>query len=272
MKKLILVLIVLNAVTIFGQVLGVSASKFSNVCTDPVPQNTIEFEPSIYINFSEGYYSSSSRFNSFLPGKDSLNTASDLFFRFTYGAIKNLEIGFTVPSSMSNISLGAKYKIPYSFDKNTSFGVLAGLNIPLGNRGYRLSENSDVSELFTYGVAGGLIISHFFTDNFSVDINAVAQKNFPSSSASDYNSSGIFAGADFGYYFVKGIQAIIGFNYSALNFNNPELDQNSLLLNAGVTIERAKDFIIVLNTPITIFGKNVEKTYGFGFALTIALH
>ncbi len=272
MKKLILVLMVLSAVNIFGQVSGISASKLSNYCTDPVPQNTFEFEPSIYINFSEGYYISSSRFNSFLPGKDSLNTASDLFFRFTYGAAKNLEIGFTVPSSMSNIGFGAKYKIPYSFDKNTSFGALAGLNLPLGNRGYRLSGKSDVSELFTYGVAGGLIISHFFTDDFSVDINAVAQKNFPSCTASDFNSSGIFAGADFGYYFVKGIQAIIGFNYSALSFNAPDLDQSSLLLNAGVTIERAKDFIIVLNTPVTIFGENVDKTYGFGFALTTALH
>jgi len=44
-----------------------------------------------------------------------------------------------------------------------------------------------------------------------------------------------------------------------------------LSLNAGITIERAENFIVVLNTPIDVLGKNIEKFIGFGFALTILI-
>ncbi len=272
MNKIIAVFFLFTVGNLFGQISGISASKLSNFCTDPVPHYMLEFEPSLNVCFSKGFYNSQPEFNYYLPDGDSLSVSSDLFFRFTYGAADNLEIGFTVPASMGNVGIGAKYKVPFSFDNNTSFGVLAGLNFPLGTRGYRLSGNNSGGKLFSYGIAGGVIISYFFTKDFSVDINGIAQKNFPSNDAADYNTSSVFAGADFGYYFIKHVQAIIGFNYSEYNFNVSDSEQYGLVLNPGFTIETGKDFIIVLNTPITIAGKNIDKTFGFGFALTTALH
>ncbi len=45
-----------------------------------------------------------------------------------------------------------------------------------------------------------------------------------------------------------------------------------LTLNVGMTIERAKNFILVLNAPFDIAGKSTEKIYGAGFALTILIN
>ncbi len=271
MKRIVVLFLLIGTVNVFGQIAGVSASKLLNVCTDPVPPKTIEFEPSVAVGFSKGFYNSDSKFNSYLKNQDSLNVASNLSFRFTYGVMKNLEIGFLVPASMNDICIGAKYKFPFSFKKSTTFGALAGVNLPLGNKGYRLSENKNNGELFTYGIAGGVIISHFFTKDFSVDFNAVTQKNFPSATNKDFNTSAFFAGADFGYYFIKGIQAIIGFNYSSFDFNDENLRRYSFVLDFGFTIEQAKNFLLVLNTPVTIAGKNIDKTFGFGFALTTTI-
>ncbi len=276
MKTYRMLIIVLAAIfsssLVRGQIGGLSASKLSNISSDVIPKNVIEFEPSISADFSKGYWNSNSNFSSYNSTDDSLITSSDLFFRFTYGAIKNFEIGFTVPSSVENIEIGAKYRIPFSFNRKTSFGALAGINFPLGNQGYRFSENNNGGKLFSYGIAGGIIISHSFTNDFSVDVNAIAQKNFPSENKDDYNSASVFGGADFGYYFIKGVQAILGFNYSDLKFNDADLEQYSLVINIGISIERAKNYSIALNSPITIMGKNIDKTLGLGFALTMVFN
>ena len=42
-------------------------------------------------------------------------------------------------------------------------------------------------------------------------------------------------------------------------------------LNPGIAIEKAENFILVVNAPFDVFGKNEYKTFGFGLALTIIL-
>jgi hypothetical protein len=255
----------------WGQIGGVSASKLATISTDVVPYNVIEFEPSVSADFSKGYWNSGARFISFNSADDSLVTNSDLYFRFTYGAIKNLEVGFTVPSNVSRISVGVKYLLPFSFDNNTTFGIMAGLNAPLGNSGYSLTLSKKHQE-YSLGLAAGGIISHAFTDVISCDVNIQAQKHFPSGTVFDYNTSDFSFGTDFGYYFVDGIQAVLGINYYSSSFNDSELNQYSLIFNPGFTFEKGKNFIIVLNMPVMLKGKNVDDSIGFGFALTTAIH
>jgi hypothetical protein len=267
----LVIAVIFSSSLVWGQIAGVSASKLATISTDVVPKNVIEFEPSVSAIFSKGYWNSVSSFKSFNAAGDSLVTASDLYWRFTYGAIENLEIGFSIPSNVAGISVGAKYLLPFSFEKNTTFGIMAGLNAPLGNSGYSLDLEKNHQE-YSLGLAAGGIISHSFTDVISCDFNIQVQKHIPSGSASDYNTSDFSVGTDFGYYFVDAIQAIIGVNYYSSSFNDSNLNQYSLILNPGFTFEKGKDFIIVLNMPMMIKGKNVDDSIGFGFALTTAIH
>ena len=52
-------------------------------------------------------------------------------------------------------------------------------------------------------------------------------------------------------------------------FSKKELDHDHLLLNLGLTIETAHQFIIVINSPICLLGKNEDCLVGFSYALTL---
>jgi len=39
----------------------------------------------------------------------------------------------------------------------------------------------------------------------------------------------------------------------------------------GITIETGERYILVLTSPIDVYGKNIIKTFNLGFALTIIL-
>lgn len=269
MKKIALLIMMLGCPALFAQVGGVSASKLATINTETVPLNTIEFEPSFGVSFYNKIWNASGHLEPAFDANDSLRVLSQFAYRFTYGAAKNLEIGLIIPGDVEAISVGGKYRLPQQ--KKYSLALLAGLNAPLGNRSYRIFNKKHNMAEYDLALAAGLAATYQWTDRFSIDADAQYQRHLGRQSETTFNSHDFFIDTDFGVYVLNGLQLIVGWNYYRSYYENSRDDSYKLTLNTGVTIERAKHFIIVANIPFDILGKNTEKATGFGFALTISL-
>ncbi|GBD90727.1 hypothetical protein BMS3Abin04_01446 [bacterium BMS3Abin04] len=249
-------LIFLNV--LIAQVSGISASKLSAVNTATVPENTLEFEPSFLLGFSSKLWNEEGNLIHSFDGKNSLETTSQLNFRFTYGVINKLEAGVSIPGDASSLSVGLKYNF-LNWDKN-SFAFLAGFNTPLGNKIYTISNKTNSVDEFDNSLATGIVCSRSFTKNLSLDLNFESQFHID-------NTTGIpdyFINADLGYYLNK-IQLILGLYYMSISHVK---NSKKLTINIGTTIERNDDFILVLNFPVDIYGINTKQFWGFAFAFT----
>jgi hypothetical protein len=265
MKKIYFILLIITiSRTITAQVGGISASKLATICTNTVPNKGIEFEPSFGIGFAKKAWDSDGKSNKLYLSDDSTKYSSGFNFRFTYGALKNWEIGMSVGSDIETISLGTKYKLLEI--NNTSVGILAGFKTPFGNQA-RTKQNNLSSE--SPAVVGGLILCRQFNDNLSLDANF--QYQFSTVSTSDNHKGDYFVNADLGYYLPSRVQLLAGVYYSKNTFSQNENNAELFTIQAGTTIERSEKFILVLFVSQDIFGKNNEQTTGFGMALTIPI-
>ena len=250
--------------TSFSQIGGLSASKLGTLSTETVSVNKIEFEPFFGFSYACCHFNENRSETPLFASNDSLQIFSDLGLRFTYGVINNLEIGISLPIDVSTISFGAKYKLP--IEGNHTFGILAGYNTLLGNNIF-VRKNS-INET-TPAFVGGMIMSSKFSDKFSIDF--MAQYQMHTILTANSHKNGYFISADAGYYLLKEIDFIIGMYYYFIDSENNSNSKSLFTINPGITIERAENFILVLNTPFDIFGKNEYKTTGFSLALTILL-
>lgn len=247
-----------------AQVGGISDSKLGTICTEAISKNTIEFESAFGTTQTNQYWDKNGKLFDTYQTSDSMELNSDLGFRFTYGAFENFEIGIALPADVSAVSWGMKYKF-LSLDK-LSFGAMFGLNTIFGNTVYNKSVKT-IERTPTY--AAGLASTYQINDDLSVDCDVQYQAF--TQKIQEKHTNDLFINLGVGY-FIKGIvQPIIELNYGASNFDNSDVNLALLTLNPGVTIETAERFMIVLNTPIDISGKNTDKTTGLGFALTIML-
>ena len=247
-----------------AQIGGLSASKLGTLCTSAVPSGTIEFEP--FFNYAKSihYFDDNANRQLLFATSDSTMIFSDMGFRFSYGLIENFEIGVTAPLDISEIQFGAKYKLP--FDGKLTFGLLAGYNAILGNQIY--VRQNGVHEM-SPSIYGGIVMSYELTHKFCIDFDAQYQNHTQLNTLG--HNHGFYVNTDMGYYLLKKVNFIIGLNYNfqsyKANINNSYL----LTLNTGIAIEKAKHFILVLNAPFDLLGKNDYQTKGFGLALTIML-
>jgi hypothetical protein len=266
MKKIfIFVLLIASFSFAMAQVGGLSASKLGAYSAGTVPANNIEFEPSFGFASSTKYFDKKGNRSGLFHSDDSIQRFSSMGLRFTYGVIKDLEVGISLSADMSDINWGMKYKLKMT--GNTQIAFFAGYESVMGNMIY--VKRNLVHEA-TSSVGGGLIISHVFSDKLSMDINGQYHKHFHSTL--NGHDQGYMLTTDIGYYLLKNINFIGELVYS-LNINNTSVENNSQLFtfNPGIAIERSKHFILVLNTPIDLWGKNEYQTTGFGMALTILL-
>ncbi len=261
-KTLFISLFIIISYFSYSQIGGISASKLATLCTTTVPAKSLEFEPAFSSSFSNKVWTSDGTSATYLS--DSIATESDFGFRFSYGAIKNLEIGIALPIDVSTISYGMKYKLP--FENKFSLGLLSGFNFILGNQ---IMSKKNYTFENTPSYVGGLVTTYEFSDKFSIDADAQYQKYFQNILENHKND--LFLNMDIGYFVSSGIQLVTGFNYSTTNFETNDMNSDLLSLNLGITIERAENFIIVINSPIDLIGHNTLKTNGFGFALTIMI-
>ncbi|MBT6688052.1 MAG: hypothetical protein HN704_09535 [Bacteroidetes bacterium] len=265
MRKFILLLSIISSISIsYSQVGGLSASKLGTLCADVVPVQTIEFEPFFEFSSTSNIFDNNGEKKALFSTKDSIQFFSSMGFRFSYGLFKNFEIGVSLPVDVSTISFGAKYKLP--FERKFSAGLLAGYNTIIGNSVYQ-KKKSIYAE--TPAMIAGIITTYEFSDKFSFDFNAQFHKHIYTIIGG--HNYGYSLSSDFGYYIIEDVNFIIGANYSQNKFDDIGNDSYLLTINPGIAIEKAKNFILVLNTPLSLLGKNEYKTSGFGLALTIML-
>ncbi len=265
MKKLSLsILITLFSFNLYAQVGGLSASKLGTLCTTAVPEGSIEFEPFFGYALSTNLFDSNGDVQPLFSTSDSTMKFSASGFRFSYGLMKNLEVGVSLPVDVSEIRFGAKYKLP--LEGKLTMGLLAGYNTLVGNQIY---ARRNAAHEMTPSYVGGLILTYEFTDKLSIDMDAQYQKHTLITNLG--HTHGYYINSDIGYYFMEKVNLIVGFNYYFKAYNESINNSHLLTLNTGIAIEKAEHFILVLNAPFDILGKNEYQTKGFGLALTIIL-
>jgi len=244
-KKLLFVItFILFSFNLFSQVGGISASKLVVINAETVPANKIEFEPSFGFNVSKN---------------DSLNMSSDFGFRFTYGLNSKTEIGIFIPLHLSSVNWGIKYQT-FNFNK-LSLGMIAGIeNALIVNN----SKEGKISSLFT-SYAGGIISTYQFNNKLSIDFSGQFQNHFEADKI-DFNS---FLNSEIGYFVSDGLQLVTGLQYENHHILNTR--ENYFTINSGITVEKAKNFILVVNIPYQFKNKYTSQTIGFLMALTILI-
>ncbi len=272
MLKKALAFILIFTFSVSAQIGGLSATKINAYSATVVPLNKMEFEPSISVNFSKDIVKQN-KFNGTLANKEykMLEVSSSFYFRFTYGLTEKIEVGFSIPSNVEAINFGLKYKLSDGIGKNTSLALLGGLNVPLGNNSYYLTDANFSEKLFNTGIAYGLVISQILTRKSSVDFNFIAQSHVPANSNSKFNKFDFSVNADYGYYLTDNLQAILGVSYFKVTFNNSTLNQTSLICIPGISVEKGKNYSFSLSIPFNVYSHNIKSFIGFGFVLTILL-
>lgn len=263
-KQFIIIFLFLSSFFSFAQIGGVSGGKLATYNAETISKNLVEFEPSISYYGANKYWDNNGDLNLIYQTSDSAIRNTGMAFRFTYGLFENLEIGGSISSNLSATSLGLKYLIWKN--NKMSIGAMAGANIPIGNQS--IDKTARLSNLLTsYGL--GAIYTYYFKDHFSIDFNA-SYMTFAKKTLDQHKGSWYF-NADAGYYILKGkLQLIGGFGYQSAAYDG--LISNVFTCYPGITIETGKSYIIVLQAPFDLLGKNSRKNAGFGFALTLAFN
>ena len=245
-----------------AQIGGLSASKLATINPDVVAARKIEFEPSFYIYRSVSTWSDSGkRIEKFIT-RDSAEYSSSVQMRFTYGLLDRAEIGASIPPDLSGISLGAKFSVLNA--NKTRLALMAGLNLnKTSGRIAKNSVNPEYANAYVGGLTGSFDIGEKLSTDFDLQYQGYMDKKLN-------KNTDLFADADIGYYVVENFQLITGFNYIYSKSNDPASAQ-TLIFNPGFTDGQAKNFILVISFPVTIYGKNSESFAGVTFALTIML-
>jgi hypothetical protein len=247
-----------------AQVGGISASKVGTFCAGTVPGKDLEFEPSYSFAKSTKQWDSDNKLVNKFSTTDSAAIASELAIRCTYGFSDKLEIGISVPSDVSWASIGAKFNIWSRDHSGVSF--IAGINLPMGNRVYS-DKSYSLNDIGSF--AGGIVISHQFSEKVLWDIDIQGQKLFRSAGVD--NHSDLFINTDIGFYPKEHIQLICGMGYYNLFYRDANKNVFMIDIHPGISYETGENFLIVISSLIGLYGKNEHQWYGvnFAFAMTI---
>lgn len=248
-----------------GQIAGISNDKLVVGNPQSINPRSVEFEPGFGYVWSKNSFNNNGKLESLNPENDSILVLQALAFRITYGFAKNFEIGTLITSSLDAFSLGIKY----CFLNHEKFYAGAFLGTNFSNESDLVFRNTGIFGK-TVGMVGGLVFMNKFGENkrFSLDYEAQYQNTFDNKMSF---SDDIFAAAELGYEFKKGVQLATGFLYQFHNYKNGSPDAWRLTWNTGITIHPGKMFNLIANIPIDIMGKNTGRFSGFAIVLTIAL-
>ncbi len=82
----------------------------------------------------------------------------------------------------------------------------------------------------------------------------------------------IFSAAEIGYRFPKNVQLIGGFNFRYNHFKVDRPDAWILTFNPGITVNPGETFVMILNVPFDIAGRNMTDSMDLHLPLTITLN
>lgn len=264
MKKLLFTsILIISSYALIAQVGGVSNSKLASLNIDAIGHHTVEFEPTVYHFSSKKYWDNDGSLQNLYGSADSINKNTGLAFRFTYGLWDKLEIGGSISTDLAASSLGIKYKF-WSNDK-MGFAAIAGANIPLGNK--TIDNSSRYSKPITT-LGAGMIYTAYLSDRLSIDATG---QYFFYTEKTDYDYKGsYYINSDIGYYvFNNTLQLIAGFGYQGSTMRDVHF--NTFTMYPGLTVETGKRYVLVLQAPFDIAGKNSAKNVGVSFSLTITI-
>ena len=262
-SKTILLLFFLSCSTTFlqAQIGGLSGSKLGSFTVDVVDNKKVEFEPGFFHARSNKYWDKDSKLNNMYSTSDSMKVVTGMNFRFTYGLWNKLEVGASISTDVSKISLG----IRYAFLQKEKYGLalITGLNVPLGNRTIDQTIRA-TGNIPQFGL--GIVSSYSFSENFSLDftgqfIHFLEETN-------DKDKGGLLLNMDAGYYILNHqLQLIGGMAYRYVR--NNQGGHQVLTVLPGITVETGKSYILVFAVPFDVAGKLENKNLGFSFALTL---
>jgi len=260
-KNIFTALFSMLVISIFAQVGGISGSKLSAVCVDVVDHHKIEFEPSFFHVRSSQSWDADGHLQNIFGTSDSINVNTGINFRMTYGLWDKLEIGGTISSDLQMSNWGLRY-IVYS-QKKMGFAVVAGANIPFGNK--TIDKSIRLADNLT-SVGGGGVMSVQFSENLSLDVNA---QYMAFTQKTDKNNKGtMYFNADLGYYvFSHQLQLIGSLAYQQTKFQ--DFTSSTLTVYPGFTLETGKNYIVVISVPFDVYGQHAIKNNGFLLALTL---
>ena len=244
-----------------AQIGGLSGSKLGSFTVDVVDHKKVEFEPGFFHARSNRYWDKDSKLVDMYSTSDSLKVVTGMYFRFTYGLWDKMEIGASISTDVSNISVA----IRYAFLQREKYGLaaIAGVNAPLGNR----TIDQAIRATGYIPQAGlGLVSSFSFSENFSLDFTGQFV-HFLEETA-DKDKGGLFLNMDAGYYILNHqLQFIGGMAYRYVR--NNQGGHQVLSFIPGITVETGRNYILVFAVPFDVTGKLESKNLGFSFALTL---
>ena len=255
--------IIIISTSVNAQTGGISASKLATINALPVPERKIEFEPSLSTSYCTGYFNETGKIMNYYNEDDSINIESEISIRITYGLTESMEVGLSVPIGADYISAGVKYK--FFEAKRLAIAALAGINSSFHSKLPKSNIKYEESTL----IATGFAITWLLNNKFSVDMDSQCQ--FTLKKTSDQHRYDGFLDIDAGYYVFPWLQPVLGVNYGRSEFSLCNSDITMIVLNTGFTFEPAEQFLMVINSPLILGGKNTDRNFGFGFALTITL-
>ncbi|MDX9903366.1 MAG: hypothetical protein RB288_04740 [Bacteroidales bacterium] len=248
-----------------SQVCGLSGSKLNSSCGEVIDLHSLEFE--ILYAFEKSV-SGWDRNGTLTPlngdGREAA-IGSGLFFRMTFGALRNTEIGATVDREAEEASLGIKW-MPYR-QGATSLAVAGGMKFGFGETLFHpVSERTSVPS----SVSGALLLSQEITPSVSVDMNAgysipVAGELIPSHGCLNLCF-------DWGWFLFDGsLQAVLGTGFRS-GFSPEEHERFSLLtLYPGFIVTAGHNFEILVAMPHDLYGINHPRSKSVICALTLMM-
>ena len=248
----------------WSQISGISNDKLIVVGAESIGQRTFEFEPGFGYIWSTKTFDNNSNLSDIKPGGDSIQVLQALAFRFTYGFAKNFEIGTTITSDLNTFALGIKY----TFLEREKSIMGAFLGTTFSNESDFVLRNTGIFGK-TASVVGGLAYMVIFSEKLSMDMDVQYQNVFDDQKS---YSDDLFAAAEIGYRFPKHVQLIGGFNFRYNHFKIDRPDAWLLTFNPGITVKPGESFVMILNLPFDLVGRNTDRFTGFTFTLTVALH
>lgn len=263
MKKLSLIILIIISANVYSQIAGISNDKLVVVNPGVIGTKTFEFEPSFGYLWSTKTFDQDGKLVSLKPQGDSTLVLQALAFRFTYGFTKNFEIGSLITSNLNTFSLGIKYTF---LDKEKAV-MGAFLGTTFSNESDLVFRNTGIFGK-TASVVGGLAFMAKFSEKLSLDIDLQYQNVFDGSQS---YTDDIFSAAEIGYRFPKNVQLIGGFNFRYNHFKVDRPDAWMLTFNPGITVNPGETFVMILNVPFDLVGRNMDRFNGFTFTLTITL-
>lgn len=245
MKIIFIILILFLTINeLKSQIYGLSPSYINAFSPNSLTKNTLEFEPSFLINYINSEFDDNAKIKKI----DSSFFNNQFGFRFTYGLLNRLEIGFFIPSHINYSCFG--FKINLVDKEKYGLGLIGGINNDF--------EATNVWQQW----AAGFTTKYSFSKKIKSEFNAQYSHDFQLPTSKNFHI--IIDNA----YESEIYNFVLSLNYDRY-FADNSITENFQICPAVVC--KAELFYASFFFPISLYGRNNYNYKGFGFALTIPM-